>query len=60
MKILHIAEPFATGVLSFLVDITKRQIEENEVYILYGVRPLTPKNVENLFDKRVRLIRISN
>lgn len=60
MKILHIAEPFATGVLSFLVDITKRQIEENEVYILYGVRPLTPKNVENLFDKRVRLIRIES
>ena len=45
-KIMHVAEPFATGVLSFLVDITKRQVKEYEVYILYGVRPLTPKNVE--------------
>ena len=45
MKIMHIAEPFASGVLRFLIDITKRQIEEYEIYILYGVRPLTPENV---------------
>lgn len=42
MKIMHIAEPFATGVLSFLIDITKRQVEMNDIYILYGIRPLTP------------------
>ena len=46
-KIMHVAEPFATGVLSFLVDITKRQVEKYEVYILYGIRPLTPDNVED-------------
>ena len=57
-KIMHVAEPFATGVLSFLVDITKRQVEKYEVYILYGIRPLTPDNVEDLFDKRVNLIKI--
>lgn len=59
-KILHIAEPFATGVLSFLIDITKRQIEEYEIYILYGVRPLTPPNVEQLFDKRIHLIKMDS
>ena len=26
------AEPFATGVLSFLIDITKRQVEMNDIY----------------------------
>lgn len=57
---MHVAEPFATGVLSFLVDITKRQVEEYEVYILWGMRPLTPPHVEELFDKRVRLIRIES
>ena len=57
-KILHIAEPFATGVLSFLIDITKRQVEEYEIYILYGIRPLTPSNVESLFNKRIHLIKI--
>lgn len=57
---MHVAEPFATGVLSFLIDITKRQVEDYEVYILYGIRPLTPKNVEQLFDKRVHLIKIDS
>lgn len=60
MKILHIAEPFATGVLSFLIDLTKRQVEEYDVYILYGIRPLTPPNVESLFDKRIHLIKIDD
>lgn len=60
MKIMHIAEPFATGVLSFLVDITQKQVEEHEVYILWGMRPLTPQNVETLFDSRVHLIKIGD
>jgi len=58
MRILHVAEPFATGVLSFLEDLTKLQVEENDVYILWGTRPLTPPNVEELFDNRVHLIHI--
>lgn len=57
-KILHIVEPLATGILSFLLDLTKCQVNEYEVYILYGVRPQTPNNVENLFDERVKLIRL--
>lgn len=59
-KILHIVEPFATGVLSFLIDLTKRQVEEYEIYILYGIRPLTPPNVESLFDKRIHLIKVND
>lgn len=59
-KILHIAEPFATGVLSFLIDITKWQVEKYEIYIAYGIRPLTPPNVESLFDKRIHLIKVDN
>lgn len=59
-KLMHIAEPFATGVLSFLVDITKKQVEEYEVWILWGERPLTPPKVELLFDKRVHLVKIKS
>ena len=55
---MHVAEPFATGVLSFLVDLTRQQVEEYEVYILYGVRPLTPDNVSNLFDKQCLVLRL--
>lgn len=58
-KLLHVAEPFASGVLNFLIDITKRQVEEYDVYILYGVRPMTPVNVDELFDKRVHLIKMT-
>ncbi|MCD8303073.1 MAG: glycosyltransferase [Prevotellaceae bacterium] len=57
-RVMHVAEPFATGVLSFLVDVTRRQVDDYEIYILYGVRPLTPKNVERLFDSRIHLIRM--
>ena len=59
-KIVHVAEPFATGVLSFLMDITRRQVERHEVYILYGIRPLTPIHVEDLFDRRVHLIKVDS
>ena len=53
MKIMHIAEPFATGVLSFLIDITKRQVEMNDIYILYGIRPLTPEIVKYIGGIRI-------
>ncbi|MCD8305563.1 MAG: glycosyltransferase [Prevotella sp.] len=59
-KIMHVVEPFATGVLSFLIDVTTRQIDEYEIYILYGVRPLTPDNVEELFDKRIHLVKVQS
>lgn len=59
-KILHVAEPFATGVLCFLVDLTKKQIEEYDITIVWGMRPLTPPNVESLFDKRIKLIRFDS
>jgi len=59
-KILHVAEPFATGVLCFLVDLTKKQIEQYDITIVWGVRPLTPPNVESLFDKRIKLIRLDS
>ena len=57
-KILHIAEPFATGVLTFVEDLVRQQVEEYEVFIAYGIRPLTPPNVDSLFDKRVHMIKV--
>lgn len=55
---MHVVEPFASGVLRFLIDLTTQQVKEYEIYILYGVRPQTPANVEQLFDKRIHLIQI--
>lgn len=59
LRILHIAEPFATGTLSFLIELVKIQSKNHEVYILWGERPLTPPNVEELFPKEVHLYKIS-
>jgi len=59
-RILHIVEPLAGGIMSFLQDITKLQVCKYEVYIIYGIRPQTPPNVECLFDKRVHLIRLDS
>jgi len=60
MKILHIVEAFASGVLSFLQDITQWQVQDNEVYIAWGARPLTPSNVAELFPPEVHFIQVKS
>lgn len=59
-KVLHIVESLATGVLRYLLDLSKKQVDLHEVYIIYGIRPLTPFDVEDMFDKRVRLIQFKD
>jgi len=58
MKIIHFVEAFAGGVLSFLEGLTKGQVIENEVYIAYGLRPLTPQDFKAHFDSRVNFIEV--
>lgn len=57
-KLLHIVEAFAGGVLYYFKDLTRNQVEEYDVTILWGKRPLTPNNVEELFDSRVKMIQM--
>lgn len=59
-KILHIAEPFATGVFMFVVNLANKQCEDYEVYIAHGMRPLTHPNYLDFFDKRIKLFRVEN
>lgn len=60
MRILHIAEPFATGVLSFIQGLANEQAKKHEVYIIYGRRPLMPENVEELFDRNIKMFFLSS
>jgi len=60
MRILHVVEAFAGGVFTYLEGLIKEQIKENEVYVAYGIRPLTPKNVETYFDERVHFILVKS
>lgn len=55
-RILHIVEPFATGVLSFLLDLTREQVKSHDVYVIYGKRIETPKNIAQLVPPEVHLI----
>lgn len=55
MKIVHVTECLAGGVLTFLVNLTS-QLDQEEHIIIYGKRDNTPENVETLFGNNVSLI----
>lgn len=55
MKIVHVTECLAGGVLTFLVNLTS-QLDQEEHIIVYGKRDNTPENVEMLFGDNVSLI----
>lgn len=55
MKIVHVTECLAGGVLTFLVNLTS-QLDQEEHIIIYGKRDNTPKNVEKLFGDNVSLM----
>lgn len=55
MKIVHVTECLAGGVLTFLVNLTS-QLNEEEHIIIYGKRDNTPENVEKLFGDNVSLL----
>ena len=57
-KILHIAEAFGSGVLSYIKNLSRWQCEEYKVYIAYGIRPETPENFMEQFDSRVTFIKV--
>jgi glycosyltransferase involved in cell wall biosynthesis len=59
-KILHVLEPLASGIHTFLAELANHQCDDFEVYIAYGVRPQTHKNFKYCFDKRIHWIKVEN
>lgn len=55
MKIVHVTECLAGGVLTFLQNFTN-QLDQDEHVIIYGKRDNTPDNLGALFDENVSLI----
>jgi len=55
MRIVHVTECLAGGVLTFLLNLTS-QLDQDEHIIIYGKRDNTPDNVELLFKKNISLI----
>lgn len=59
-RILHIVEAMGGGVFTYLVNLSNYLCSEFEVYIAYSIRPQTPKNYRDYFDKRINLIEVKN
>lgn len=55
MKIVHVTECLAGGVLTFLLNLTS-QLDSDEHVIIYGKRDNTPTNIEKIFGDNVSLI----
>lgn len=55
MKIIHVTESFAAGVLHFVAQLT-HAMPEHEHVVIHGHRPDTPNNYASLFPGSVKLI----
>ena len=56
MRILHVAESFATGTMEVVNTLSERLADEgHEVAVAYGRRPETPEDLSTVVDERVDL-----
>ena len=54
--ILHITECLGSGVLNYIKNATKWQVEDYNVVVAYSTRPETPTNFMEQFDNRIKFI----
>lgn len=62
IKILYIVEAMGGGVFTYLVDLSNKLVEmyNLDICIAYAVRPQTPLNFREYFDKRIKLIEVNS
>lgn len=48
------------GVFTYIVDLANKLVNEFDMYIAYAVRPQTPLNYKEYFDKRIHLIEVKS
>lgn len=59
-KILHIVEAFGGGVFTVLCDLLNGLTDEYEVVVAYSLRPQTPDNFKEYFNKNIKFIEVKN
>lgn len=59
-KILYVVEALGGGVFTYIVDLANELVNEFDMYIAYAVRPQTPSNYKEYFDKRINLIEVKS
>lgn len=60
MKILHIVEAFGGGVYTFMEALLKQTSEEFEIVVAYAIRPQTPADFLERFDKKIKFIEVKH
>ena len=59
-KILFVVEAMGGGVFTYIVDLANELVKTCDMYIAYAVRPQTPEDYKDYFDKRIHLIEVKN
>lgn len=58
--VLHIAEAFGGGIVTFIANLANEQCEEYHVVIAHGIRPETHANYRDFFDPRIRMVKVDS
>lgn len=59
-KILFVVEAMGGGVFTYMVDLANELAKSYDMYIAYAIRPQTPKDYRDYFDKHIHLIKVKS
>lgn len=60
VKLLFVVEAMGGGVFTYIVDLVNVLVDQYDMYIAYSIRPQTPRDYKDYFDKRIHLIEVKN
>lgn len=58
-RVMMVCEAFGGGVFAYVSQLCNDMVGTFDVYLVYSVRPQTPKDYKNLIDSRVHLINLN-
>lgn len=59
-KIMMVVEALGGGVFTYVSQLSNDMCDDFEVYVAYAIRPQTPANFRDFFDKRITLVEVKN
>lgn len=59
-KIMMVCEAFGGGVFTYVSQLCNDMVNNFEIYLVYAVRPQTPKNYKEFLDEKVHLIEVED
>ena len=59
-KIMMVCESFGGGVFTYVSQLCNDIVDKFDVYLVYSIRPQTPKNYKEYIDSRVKLIELED